>query len=557
MGRPTLQSALDREVLQVVRKYQDQQPDEAPKITTVAVYRHIQGSNSSLKRKPKRYLEQSIERVLEVLLDEQDDSEEELGPMDLDIPEEMTIREKTANFMNKSITKSWASSGVVTPIENGSASASQEIETVKKRESSRQANGEPRTKKRRVEPVDRSPPTSIRLEDIGGVDKVMETLEKHLVLPLLEPEEYVRQKISIPRGILLHGPPGCGKTVISRAFAAELGVPFVEIQGPSIVSGMSGESEQKVREHFEEARKLAPCLLFIDEIDVIAPKRDTSQSQMEKRIVAQLLLSMDSLAMEHNDGKPVIVLAATNRPDSIDPALRRGGRFDTEINMGVPNEAMREQILRAQTRDTPLADDVDFSRLAKMTPGFVGADLRDLVGKAGEYSMDKYRQALKKQATQMETDMDDDAIVSDKVRSIRRLVRRVKDKTMSRPEGFEHTHIKMEAFLEVLPNIQPSSKREGFATIPDTTWADIGALENVREELEMAIVQPIKEPERYKKVGISAPTGVLLFGPPGCGKTLLAKAVARESKANFISVKGPELLNKVSFLAGPCSAVSC
>lgn len=546
MGRPTLQTQLDREVLQVVRKYQDQQPEKSPRITAVEVYQHIQGSNSSLKRKPKRYVEQSIERVLEVLYEELEDSEEELGPMDLDIdPEEVTIRAKSANFLNKSITKGWGTPTAAAPMETGS-SAAQEGEVAKKRESSRNANGEPKTKKRRTEPVDRSPPTSIRLEDIGGVGKVMETLEKHLVLPLLEPEEYVRQKISIPRGILLHGPPGCGKTVISRAFAAELGVPFVEIQGPSIVSGMSGESEQKVREIFEEARKLAPCLIFIDEIDVIAPKRDTSQSQMEKRIVAQLLLSMDSLAMEHNDGKPVIVLAATNRPDSIDPALRRGGRFDTEINMGVPNEAMREQILRAQTRETPLSDDVDFARLAKMTPGFVGADLRDLVGKAGEYSMDKYRRALKQQATTMETDMEDEAIVSEEVRSIRRLVRRVKDKSMARPEGFEHTMIKMEAFLEVLPNIQPSSKREGFATIPDTTWSDIGALENVREELEMAIVQPIKEPQRYKMVGISAPTGVLLFGPPGCGKTLLAKAVARESKANFISVKGPELLNKVS-----------
>lgn len=551
MGRPTLQSQLDKEVLQVVRKYQDQQPEgvKAPRITADDMYQHIQGSNSSLKRKPKKFVQQSIERVLEVILEDYEDSEEELGPMDLDIdPEDVTIRKKTENFMNRSIIKSWAPPAVVVAMENGSASTAQEGEVVKKRESSRNANGEPKTKKRRTEPVDRSPPTSIRLEDIGGVAKVMETLEKHLVLPLLQPEEYVRQKISIPRGILLHGPPGCGKTVISRAFAAELGVPFVEIQGPSIVSGMSGESEQKVRDHFDEARKLAPCLIFIDEIDVIAPKRDTSQSQMEKRIVAQLLLSMDSLAMEHNDGKPVIVLAATNRPDSIDPALRRGGRFDTEINMGVPNESMREQILRAQTRETPLSGDVDFSELAKMTSGFVGADLRDLVGKAGEYSMDKYRQALKQQATTMEADIDDDAIASEEVRSIRRLVRRVKDKAMTRPEGFEHTMIKMEAFLEVLPNIQPSSKREGFATIPDTTWSDIGALENVQEELEMAIVQPIKQPERYKKVGISAPTGVLLFGPPGCGKTLLAKAVANESKANFISVKGPELLNKVSLL---------
>lgn len=550
MGRPTLQSQLDREVLQVVRKFQDQQPEKSPRLTQIDVFQHIQGSNSSLKRKPKRYVEQSIERVLEVLYEDPEDSEEELGPMDLDIdPEEVTIRAKSANFLNKSITKGWGTAAA--PIESGSASTAQDGEVVKKRESSRNSNGEPKTKKRRTEPADRSPPTSIRLEDIGGVDKVMKTLQKHLVLPLLKPEVYVKQKISIPRGILLHGPPGCGKTVISRAFAAELGVPFVEIQGPSIVSGMSGESEQKVREVFEEARKLAPCLIFIDEIDVIAPKRDTSQSQMEKRIVAQLLLSMDSLAMEHNDGKPVIVLAATNRPDSIDPALRRGGRFDTEINMGVPNESMREQILRAQTRETPISDDVDFKRLAKMTPGFVGADLRDLVGKAGEYSMDQYREALEQQSAGMDSQMEDDYIASEAVRSIRRLVRRVKDKTLAEPEGFEHTMIKMEAFLEVLPNIQPSSKREGFATIPDTTWSDIGALEKVREELEMAIVQPIKEPERYKKVGISAPTGVLLFGPPGCGKTLLAKAVARESKANFISVKGPELLNKVSLPISP------
>ncbi|PVI03186.1 AAA-domain-containing protein [Periconia macrospinosa] len=450
--------------------------------------------------------------------------------------------EPSLDFMNRQIVNSWSKDTAT----NGTAST----EKSKKREGSKGGERDSKRLKRSgPEKIDATPPSGFTLRDLGGVDNVKGQLKDHLVLPLLYPEEYTERKIPIPRGVLLHGPPGCGKTVISRAFAASLGVPFIEILGPSVVSGMSGESEKQIREHFDRAKEVAPCLIFIDEIDVIAPKRDSAQSQMEKRIVAQLLISMDSLAMEKNNGKPVIVLAATNRPDSLDPALRRGGRFDTEINMGVPNESMRELILKALTREPRLSDDVDFGVLAKKTAGFVGADLKDLVSKAGTWSMDKFREALEKQAAEEETEMDVDG--SDAIKgsqmddSIERLIRRVKErKDQARPTGFENTAISMEAFEAVLPTIVPSSKREGFATVPDTTWRDVGALEKVRAELQMAIVEPIKNPQRFRAVGITAATGVLLWGPPGCGKTLLAKAVAAESKANFISVKGPELLNK-------------
>lgn len=413
--------------------------------------------------------------------------------------------------------------------------------STKKRE--RQNKSETSSKRRKAESqVDRSPPTHVSLTDLGGLDEVIEDLGDLVILPMTRPQVYLSSNVQPPRGVLLHGPPGCGKTMIANAFAAELGVPFISISAPSIVSGMSGESEKALREHFDEAKRIAPCLIFIDEIDAITPKRESAQREMEKRIVAQLLTCMDDLALEKTEGKPVIVLAATNRPDSLDAALRRGGRFDKEINMTVPSEPVREKIIRALTRKMRLADDLDFKTLAKRTPGFVGADLNDLVSTAGATAIKRYLEILKSNSGE-EMDIEDESDeISPKIKELRRLIMHAKENPVG--EESQVVEVSNQDFFIALPKIQPSSKREGFATIPDTTWADIGALGGVRDELCTAIVEPIRNPEVYEGVGITAPTGVLLWGPPGCGKTLLAKAVANESRANFISVKGPELLNK-------------
>jgi ribosome biogenesis ATPase len=328
--------------------------------------------------------------------------------------------------------------------------------------------------------------------------------------------------------------------MLANAFAAEIGVSFIPLSAPSLVAGMSGESEKKIREIFDEAKRMAPCLVFIDEIDVIMGKRESAQREMEKRIVAQMLTCMDDMALEKTRGKPVIIIAATNRPDSLDPALRRAGRFNKEINLGVPNEQAREKILRAITQKLTLADDFDYRNLAKLTPGFVGADLNDVVSVAGTEAMKRMMAALTQQTTPMDIDsVSQESGVSPALLILRSLV---SNAGQAGPDGdFSITY---QDFLTAVPKVQPSAKREGFATIPDTTWAHIGALHEVREQLEMAIVEPIRRPESFARLGLTTPAGVLLWGPPGCGKTLLAKAVANESKANFISIKGPELLNK-------------
>ena len=407
-------------------------------------------------------------------------------------------------------------------------------------------NPEPRAKKRKARhghelDTDGSLAANLDLADMGGVDDVIDRLEGLIVMPINMAQVYMSAGISPPRGILLHGPPGCGKTMIANAFARRLGVPMISVSAPSIVSGMSGESEKALREHFESAVRMAPCLMFIDEIDAITPKRESAQREMEKRIVAQLLTCMDDLSLDKTGGQAVIVLAATNRPGSLDPALRRGGRFDKEIHMSVPNEPVREQILRALTRRSKISGNVDFLSLAKKTAAFVGADLNDLVSTAGAVAIERALKTMRMDAVSSLGKEDQPSKEPQRVVELDSFIKYTKEIGRHTTPAIQITN---EDFMTALPTIQPSAKREGFATVPSTTWADVGALASLREELKFSIANPILDPEPWKVVGISPPSGVLLWGPPGCGKTLLAKATANESQANFISIKGPELLSK-------------
>ncbi|KAK6535159.1 hypothetical protein TWF694_001634 [Orbilia ellipsospora] len=439
------------------------------------------------------------------------------------------------------------------PVEVESTSAQKEAQTPGRRKRERNSKADPPVKKQKI---DRTPPTGISLRDIGGIEQILNDIHDLIDMPLNCATCYDHLGIQIPRGILLHGPPGCGKTMLANAIAAHHGVPFISVSAPSIVSGMSGESEKKLREIFEEAVKLAPSIIFIDEIDAVMPKRDSAQREMEKRIVAQMLTCMDDLSLSKTGGNPVFVIGATNRPDSLDPALRRAGRFDREICLGVPDEAGREKILKVLSNKLKLSGDFDFAKLAKLTPGFVGADLSSLTTAAGTVAIKRIYEDLKTQhqskilesneSVSLLTgamDIDDEpTIPSENSKPT------IEDIVAPFPplssEELEKLSITIDDFLAALPKVQPSSKREGFATVPDVTWQQIGALEAIRKQMQLAIVKPIAYPEIFEAVGITAPAGILLYGPPGCGKTLLAKAVANESNANFISVKGPELLNK-------------
>ena len=351
---------------------------------------------------------------------------------------------------------------------------------------------------------------SITYEDIGGLGNAVGRVREMIELPLRHPELFKRLGVEAPKGVLLHGPPGTGKTLLAKAVANETNANFYTIGGPEIMSKYYGESEEKLRSVFEQAEKNAPSIIFIDEIDSIAPKREEVSGEVERRIVAQLLSLMDGMASR---GK-VVVIGATNRVNAIDPALRRPGRFDREIEIGVPDRNGRLEILQIHTRGMPLAKDVNLEKLADISHGFVGADLQSLSKEAGIGALRKILP---------EIDLSSESIP---VETLRKII------------------VTMQDFMDVVKEMEPSAMREVFVEVPDVQWEDIGGLSSIKQELQEAVEWPLKYQGVFTYADAVPPKGILLYGPPGTGKTLIAKAAANESEANFISIKGPELLSK-------------
>ena len=349
----------------------------------------------------------------------------------------------------------------------------------------------------------------VSYEDIGGLKDEVKKVREMIEIPLKRPELFDKLGIAPPKGVLMHGPPGTGKTLLAKAVASESDAHFIAINGPESMSKYVGGSEENLREYFEEAEENAPSIIFIDELDAIAPKREDTQGETERRTVAQLLTLMDGLKSRGQ----VVVIGATNRPDSLDQALRRPGRFDREIEIGVPDSEEREEILEIHTRNMPLAEDVDLHKLASITHGFVGADLESLCKEAA-------------------------------MRVVRRIIPEIKNDEEIPEEVLKKIVVTNDDFKSALKEIQPSALREVLVQVPNVKWDDVGGLDDVKQELKEAVEWPLKHPEKFEKFGVRPPKGTLLYGVPGTGKTLLAKAVASESEANFISIKGPELLSK-------------
>jgi len=350
----------------------------------------------------------------------------------------------------------------------------------------------------------------ITYEDIGGLQKEIQRVREMVELPMKHPQVFKKLGIEPPQGVLLHGPPGTGKTLLAKAVANETSASFFSIAGPEIISKYYGESEQQLREIFEDATEEAPSIIFIDELDSIAPKREDVTGEVERRVVAQLLTMMDGLESRGQ----VVVIAATNRVDSVDPALRRPGRFDREIEIGVPDESGRKEILQIHTRGMPLSDDVNLGRLAEETHGFVGADIESLTKEAAMKALRRYLP---------EIDLDEEDIP---------------------PSLIDRMIIKRDDFSGALNEVSPSAMREVLVELPKISWDDVGGLPSAKKEVQESVEWPLNKPEKFQRMGIEPPSGVLLYGPPGTGKTLMAKAVANETDANFISVRGPQLLSK-------------
>jgi len=386
--------------------------------------------------------------------------------------------------------------------------------------------------------------TSTTFNDVAGCEDTMEEVSR-LLLHLSHPEVFTTLGVSPTRGILLHGPPGCGKTLLANAIGGEMKLPFFSVTATELVSGVSGESEHNIRNLFRQARALAPSILFLDEIDAIAPKREESGKDMEKRIVAQLLTCIDDL---DKPGPNVLLLAATSRPDSLEPSLRRAGRLDREICLGIPNERQRIAILTNLCKTLKLGDNFDFHQIAHNTPGYVGADLVSLVREASLLSIERYLPLLLDHGLETK---DTPGSSSDEEQNGRRcstkpfraILTNTRNTAPFSEAKLADVCIELTDFMAATKLVTPSAKREGFATVPDVTWDDVGAMVDIREELTMSILAPVKYPEKFEALGLSRSQGILIAGPPGCGKTLIAKAVANESGINFISVKGPELLN--------------
>ena len=352
--------------------------------------------------------------------------------------------------------------------------------------------------------------SSVMYEDIGGLGNQLQKIREMIELPLKHPILFRRLGIDPPKGVLLHGPPGTGKTMIAKAVASETNAHFTSINGPEIISKYYGESEKQLREIFEEAGNNAPAIIFIDELDSIAPKREDVSGEVERRVVAQLLTLMDGMQGRDN----VVVIGATNRRDAIDQALRRPGRFDRELEIGVPDKNGRREIVNIHTRGMPIADDFDMDWILENSYGFVGADISALTREAAMKALRRYLPDI---------DLDQDEIA---------------------PEILEKMEVQMSDFRLAMRDIEPSALREIYVEIPEVSWDDVGGLDEIKERLKESVEWPLTMPERFEHFGIKPPRGIVLFGAPGTGKTLLAQAIAHEAKANFITIKGPELISK-------------